>query len=285
MNIKFKNSVYTGSYCYTIMTDDGQEHVRNNMPCYGELRKYESTHKGECTQPSNYKPGDLHFPFPKEGKPIAVRVGFNNATPTALEYWFGKDSPWLGHIVDDIQIEGKQVQINNMAIDSTVMVNAFKTCTTNCKNIDQIEALIKEGLSVREALAATLLNSMHLLKQGIYQADNYSTAANMSLKRILSGKPKDVTGGNFCDRVDYNRTNLADVWSYHVGAVTTNWWGPAMKAAGAVPYSGRIIQDADWNKMAEMIKKVFADRLKVEEEPTNELFIWKTTSGKTNAPA
>ena len=140
MTISKRDFLTLKGISYIIYTDGGIQNVRENQPCYGELRKYEKTHPGECTQPANAKPGDLRSPFPA-GTPTMLEVPFftstygastpSEATDKLFLAFFGVTSPWLAGFGEVEFVKGSKdhiegIRIPDLTIDATVTVNSFK---------------------------------------------------------------------------------------------------------------------------------------------------------------
>ena len=285
---------------YIIYTTEG-EFPRQNQPCYGELRKYEKTHKGECTQPGNHKPGDLHSPFP-DGTPIGLVVPFPRITKTVktdrvFRAMFSKDSPWyIGfkdvsffNITDSDRIGG--VIIDNMEIDPTVLVNALKTLQSfqSPQVVDDFCDLVDNGLTENEALAVIMLNGSGSILNGVQPTGGYKAPTQFSAKRFFNKTPNDLTGGVLRDRIDYNRTDMhKPFWGESTeGAI--NWQVEASKA-GAPKFTGyaAIKPEEKEARRAEFVKSfvsaakvVFETAIKNEKDPEIKPFNWTTTSGKS----
>ena len=206
---------------------DGQErtdvtiHPRWNQPCYGELRKYKSTHPDECTQPKNEKPDDLWHPFP-DGTPVAVGTKFlhkpSEASDALLRFVFSGRSPWLSGIGGPQLVLGEKehivgVLMRDTRLDPTVLVNLFnnvKSLLLLGDNPGTFMKLIEGGFSEAEAIATILATRSPL--QYVAQPDGYYTTQRLSLRRIVEQKARDLTGGTLHDRFDYNRTELENVF-------------------------------------------------------------------------
>lgn len=196
-------------------------HPRWNQPCYGELRKYKSTHPYECTQPKNEKPDDLWHPFP-DGTPVAVGTKFlhkpSEASDALLRFVFSGRSPWLSGIGDpDLVLDKKEhvvgVLMRDTRLDPTVLVNLFnntKSLLLLNDNPATFMKLIEGGFSEAEAIATILATRTPL--QYVAQPDGYYTTQRLSLRRIVEQEARDLTGGTLHDRFDYNRTELENVF-------------------------------------------------------------------------
>lgn len=299
----FESNIWnTRNHAYLLLVD-GKEHLRPGQPCYGELRKYESTHKGDCTQPLDQKPGDLHCPFP-EGNPTGVVFPFNKisgwetiskeANDLMFEAFFGERSPWLKGITPRTFIthEGRigAVQFHDAKIDPTVLVNLCKNFRNSLARADDLLELVKYGMSLNEATAVLLLNTMSF-KLGINMPSAYSVAKDFSVRRFFDHTPNDHSGGLLCDRIDYNRKRMQDTFKCNdkEGENPANaysqvsWWTTEMIAKGHPRYpilaSGKPI---DIKKFVLDAKELFLERYRQEETPVIVPYIWKTTSGKTN---
>lgn len=213
-----------GYYAFCIVTKDEEGlftiHERDREPCYGGLRKYKSTHKGDCTQP-DHKPGDLHNPFP-EGEPVAVGFSFSALKYLDSYYLFeacwGDTSPWIKGFGSRENIEvtytedGKilGVILKNTDIDPTVLVNLAKFTKAMTQHQEEtFNSLVKEGLDTHEALAVMTYNSGHLTPMG---ANGYTFSQVVDFKRFKSGDAKDHTGGTLRQRFDYSRKQLHNLF-------------------------------------------------------------------------
>lgn len=276
---------------YILYTDKG-EFVRQNQACYGELRKYEKTHPGECTQPHNPKPGDLHSPFP-EGTPLALLMPFNRMgnhtgdTDAVAELLFSEKSPWVSGFGkttffknDHGNLHG--IIINDLNIDPTVLVNLFKTMqqVMQPQAAKNIVDLINEGLEPYEAIAAMMLNSGNY-SYGALAVPAYTQSTQFSAKKFFTQRPNDLTGGVLRDRIDYNRTDMHKPFWGNLEDGGIDWTAELVKA-GLPKYTysskspGITISD-----FVPKVKDIFKKALDNEPDPVIEPFNWKTTSGKT----
>jgi len=203
-------------------------HPRFNQPCFGELRKYESTHPKDCTQPENGKPGDLHWPFP-DGRPVSLAIQiprYNGLNPSEERTTFLKGffenplNPWLSGFLGAKNVElflDKSGEVTgfllkSLAFDPTVFVNMmFFLSDLGGKSLKDIEKLKSLGLTDNEAYLFLVLNN-HGIDE-IYQSNSYHFAERTDPKKFLSGTPNDLTGGTLADRFDYNRTDIHDVFA------------------------------------------------------------------------
>lgn len=201
---------------------DHSIHPRYDQPCLGELRKYKATHPDECTQPGNEKPTDLWHPFP-DGNPVMVGTKFVGATKgpyhvdidLMIEEAFSDESPWaLGGSPKFVRGESYLVGVvlQDTAVDPTTMVNLFNNIRCRTGVGVAYKTLRDEGLSIREAFAVLLFSGRGTPFNYIYGPDGYYTTSRVSARRILEAKPRDLSGGLFCDRIDYNRTELENVF-------------------------------------------------------------------------
>lgn len=277
-----------------ILTMDGDKHyTRQKQPCYGELRKYESTHKGECTQPENQKPTDLHHPFP-EGTPTGLVVPFTNyfeqvypvlaegEANSLFETMFSIDSPWARGFGKEISFVKKNNSVNavkfsDMTLDSTILVNSFKVMQGLITKVRDFNDLLTIGMDRYEALAVLTINGI-TPRLGVSQADSYCVNPSFSFKRFFNREPNDLTGGSLSERVDYNRTNLADVFK---GGTGTTWYSLSKDRLPAYGKRGYHCKDFP-EGFVSIVKDLFAEAMDKEEAPVTEKYIWKTTSGRTN---
>lgn len=265
---------------FIIVTDDGIEHIRQSQPCYGELRKYESTHKGDCTQPGNYKPGDLYYPFPN-GTP--VRLLIKNLYPSlernlVCEIFFSEESPWIRgfnsvEFIKDDKGVIKGFDLKDTKIDTTVLVNLLKHLDS-CK-APSLEKYLKSGLTPKESMAIIAMNGGFDIEQSINPPYYYISPKVFSAKRFFSQNPVDLTGGTLFDRVDYNRTSMQDVFLGNTSDGATDWVNFLRNKFPA----GRVVLKDDLQKL----KDAFSEMIEKEKDPVNKPYIWKKTDGRTNA--
>lgn len=211
-------------------------HTRIYQPCYGELRKYKKTHPKDCTQPNNTKPSDLHCPFP-DGTPLAISVTFgargtNFQTRILKEqnyirYMFSNDSPWLKGFKHEKHIEWTLKDDNIIGfvlktteIDPTVFVNLLNNIKSYLQYEEEglFDKLVSKGLSKRQAVLFISSISMKLSKMyrvvRQHQQQGYYTPHHIDIERFIKRNPHDLSGGTFQDRVDYNRTDLQNIFSF-----------------------------------------------------------------------
>lgn len=279
---------------YILTMDDDRHFIREKQPCYGELRKYESTHKGECTQPINPKPSDLRKPFPG-GTPTSLMVPFgqyfreyfdydpSEKTDVIFKALFSEDSPWVSgfgksweFVKQDNFIYG--VKFDPESLDTTVLVNSFKTFYGLMNKVDDFLQLRSMGMTPNEVLCTLILNGMSPTL-GVSTADTYCVNPNFSFKRFFNKQPNDLTGGYLKDRVDYNRTNMADPFKCDVK--TTTWYNllkDRLEVYGKRGYTRREFPD----NFVNIVKDAIQEAMDSEPEPLMTKYIWKTTSGRTN---
>ncbi len=277
-----------------VLTMDGDKHfIRQSQPCYGELRKYESTHRGECTQPLNPKPSDLRQPFP-EGTPTQLVVPFKSyfaqlypvlqdgEANDLFETMFSVDSPWAKGFGKEVSFVKENnsivaVKFSDLDLDTTILVNSFKIMQGLIPKVRDFNDLLKLGMERYEALCVLTVNGVSP-RLGVSQADSYSTNLQFSFKRFFNREPNDLTGGSLRDRIDYNRTNLADVFK----GAKAQWY---TLAKGRLPYYGQrgysTAQEFP-EGFVKSVKDVFAEAMDNEETPVTPKYIWTTTSGRTN---
>jgi hypothetical protein len=207
------------------VSKDYSIHPRYHQPCYGELRKYKATHPEECTQPGNEKPTDLWSPFP-DGKPVAVGTNFFGSKneryfrdcDMMIEEAFGEESPWrLGATQGRPKFVRAEkylvgVILQDTMVDPTVMVNLFNNLKCRLSTGPVYKQLRDEGMTVREAFAVLLMVGRGSPLANFSGPDSYYTTLRISARRILEAKPRDLSGGLFSDRIDYNRTQLENVF-------------------------------------------------------------------------
>lgn len=277
---------------YIIYTTEG-EYPRQSQPCYGELRKYEKTHKGECTQPENSKPGDLHSPFPN-GTPEAIVIPFPRITPKSSDTdivfraMFSKDSPWYSGFNDVTFFMTEKgfiggVIIEDVKIDTTVLVNCLKTMQNfhNVQMVKDFVDLIGFGSTEAEALAIVMLNSV-APSSGVGYTDSYKAPVQFSAKRFFNRTPNDLTGGYFRDRIDYNRTDMHKPFWGDEGFI--QWNKKTFPTIPEMTYT-KPTPEARLERLKVFsikAREVFQEALAAEPDPVLKPFVWKTTSGKTS---
>lgn len=252
---------------------DYSYHQRSDQPCYGELRKYKSTHGDECTQPDNRKPGDLHHEFP-DGIPYLVGTRFS-FTPTVetdrlfQAVFLSTKSPWKKGLDDPrvVSENGHSVGlIMGCSVDPTVMVSAFNFFKSKYMDAKSFARLVDLGMKKEYALAVLLLNGGggQSVFDKIAPTYDYYFPAVFSARRFFNQEPKDLSNGLFKDRVDYNRTLLQDVFrsdKSEKGLV----WAKACKQSGIVkgeinPYDLKKSHLKD-EELVEKITKMFDEAL------------------------
>lgn len=234
-----------GSISWSMITQDEDLglsfHERKKQPCFGEMRKYKSTHGDECHKPEG-KPGDLHDPFPK-GTPVAISIAWGTYPPPIpvesdeldeLIYLFwGAKSPWINGFVhpeslDFTLTEDKKSYrgfvLTNTDFDPTVFVNLINVWKKIWGYQPSHEPVLKkyrlakeaglEGVELIIAMASVNLmeNSNWGQKEGIIFDDGYYTPRSWDLTRLRNQDPKDISGGTFRDRYDYDRMYLHTIF-------------------------------------------------------------------------
>lgn len=280
------------SIAYVLTMDGDRHYIRQNQPCYGELRKYESTHKGDCTQPLNPKPSDLKFPFP-EGTPTGLVVPFHSyfeqLYPTLsegeandlMETMFSVESPWARGFGKGVTFVKKNnsvvaVKFSDMGLDSTILVNSFKVMQSLIMKVRDFNQLLTMGMDRYEALCVLMLNGVSP-KLGVSASDSYSVNPSFSFRRFFERNPNDLTGGYLSERVDYNRTNMADVFK---GGLTS-WYELSKGRLPVYGQRGYACQDFP-EGFVKIVKDIISEAHGKEPSMVTEKYIWKTTSGRTN---
>jgi hypothetical protein len=225
--INFNNTLH-GSYpgCLVMKHDNGDLEIvpRPSNPCYGYLRKYQSTHGAEATQPEG-KPGDLRYPFPK-GEPFALAVPFGTCPENDLfNYVWSDRSPWIKGFGGEHTLirthsgpEGKEkftgIILTNTDVDPTVMVNLLKFtyCYLPGSSL-KWDTLRKEGLDEFEALCCVTLDFQQQYTPAASPVNTYMFPQMASLKKFKNGEPNDFSGGTFRKRFDYSRKNIQDIFA------------------------------------------------------------------------
>lgn len=230
-----------------LMENDGKAevHLRDDQPCYGELRKYEKTHPGQCTgdQGKVGRPDDLNHPFP-DGKPVGLVISFKSwvfhnvdlgVDPKDVDEYFSYFfSPLLSPfarglggqteiIRQDDQVAG--VILYDMRLDPTVLIDLL--LLTKYLGFDdglgRLSNYRRAGLSWEEAALATytiyqdITVAVFNRYNHIAAMDPYVTSPKIDVRRFLAGDPLDLTGGLFEDRFDYNRPKIHDIFNPRKG--------------------------------------------------------------------
>lgn len=277
-----------GYYSYTIFTDDDRSHIRSSQPCYGELRKYERTHPGECTQPKDSRPGDLRHPFPT-GNPVEIYINttMSSTGPNDLtEYALSNESPFAKGLKDAKMICSengvRKGVLISADIDPTITVNFFKNINKYSSRsiLAKGYSLLKDaGFSYDEVLLFGYLNDTNPMTQ-ISIPNGYTTPTQVSVKRFLGKNPKDLTGGLLSQRVDYNRKSMHEIFQYDDNSLM-NWYTFCTKEKGLKAWSdGTPLMN--FTQLSSIYREFLDYRLKNEVDPVDTVYQWTTTSGKTN---
>lgn len=194
---------------------------RDQLPCWGELRKYKDTHKKAYTRPEDdYHPRDLYQPFPA-GVPCAVvinRKQFSAGLSDEFTEVFNevlKEGPWTG--LSEVSLTGKNIvvvcedQTKGLRLDSTEFVSFLAFISGLSPESIKWYKSTREFLTVREAV----FSHMSQKNAPLYGLNGENTYyfAHRSPYRILNGLPRGLSEGAFGDGFDYNRKRLQDVFS------------------------------------------------------------------------
>lgn len=274
VNEKYTNSNYWNSFALEMNNEE--VFFRIGRPCYGELRKYESTHRGDCTQPKNSKPGDLtgnNFP---DGTPTSLalyRGGFN-VPREVQDFLFSDESPWVRGFGGSSNVENhdKFVLLKDTEFDPTVLVNLLKSLQnsqwhgqpSNLKNMEDL----------KKAYLINMLSNGNIMPRAWYGFNTYFVAPNFSMKRYFNQNPMDVTGGTLKDRVDYNRSEL------HMTFYTDKSMGGLSKISTTM-----FQKFTDPKDCVKIWSDLIDQTLDEERDPVDVPYYWETTSGRTNRPA
>jgi hypothetical protein len=279
---------------FLIITDGDKEHIRNNQPCYGELRKYESTHPGECTQSIDIRPGDLRAPFPA-GTPTGFYFDFSPRTTSGkrdersnklFEAFFNEESPWFAGFKDYLFERDNNniiigVHLPRADVDPTVLVNLLRNVRTNLGEARLVEfiKMISLGLTNNEALAVLCNNGGLAIERGVGNPYYYDNPKIFSARRFFQQTPNDLSGGFLSQRVDYNRKLMQDVFlgTAETGGIS---WNKHMTDHGLPAYGTKVLEMKD---VVSKLKDAFAHAIDNEQAPEVVPYVWKTTSGKTNS--
>lgn len=249
---------------YTILVRNEDEsltlHVRSAIPCYGELRKYKSTHGDEATQPED-RPGDLHWPFP-EGTPVAIGVKFDqregcqhSLVQNDIARMISDDSPWrrgFGSQDDVIQTKNGLI-FKNTEIDPTVLVHMLKVIQgIPLQQYDQFFGGVRdigffEYLFIRSAICPVTQTRLST------HTNAYVWNIQFDAKKYLSGDSNDLTGGTLKNRFDYSRAHLQNVFKGKFNFI---------KRLGEIgKIQGSIIEFGSNENMVAAIRTVWAECL------------------------
>lgn len=260
-----------GGIAYTILMRNADDsltlHVRSRIPCYGELRKYTSTHGDEATQPED-RPGDLYYPFPT-GTPIAVGVKLDQRSgkqysgmSETIARMLKNDSPWrrgFGSEDDVIQTEHGLV-FKNTDIDPTILVHMLKVIQhfkTSNKNINYYVGDLSDLGDFANIFLSTFIHPYTKTSMST-QCDSYVWNAGFDGGRYLSGNPHDLTGGTFVNRFDYSRKYLQDIFKGDFNFMKS------LSKTGIV--SGMQIKFNSPEEMRQAIRKAWAECVACQTE-------------------
>lgn len=191
---------------------------RDDLPCWGELRKYEYSHGDDCTEKHDGRPTDLYQPFP-EGKPEALVIGlrnFHKEIGLILDEIL-LEGPWMDELRKGTEIERTDTSLvfyaknlqRGLGFEPTVLVSMLAfLCSLG--HATDVWHEYRQHLSVRETIILMMSQTI-LPKHGLSWENDYYFS-NRSAYRILEGKPHLLSGGTFGDRVDYSRQRLQDVF-------------------------------------------------------------------------
>lgn len=188
---------------------------RDSLPCWGELRRYKSSHK-DCTRPEDSRPHDLFQPFP-DGTPYGIVIGmrnwFNHNKYTDVIRRVITEGPWKSILGDKVEVTDDYISITSyntglnggLKLDSTVLVSLLAF-------IGRINDWFVQTLSflpLEEAIAS----QMHVCNRPEYGvSSNPYYFARISPRRISQDDPRMLSEGSMKDLFDYNRKRLQDVF-------------------------------------------------------------------------
>lgn len=202
-------------------------HDRINQPCWGELRKYRSTHYHDCTKLEDARPEDLFSPFP-DGTPEAIGIPFSciGALTPLKQYLFSNESPWRKGFgsSSDIILTWTGIILKNTDIDPTVLVNLL----INIRNMKQyneteknFEKFLAEGLTKFESAFLCIFSGVssysYAMPSNVHRLqvpppNDYINTLFVSLSRLYEQNPHDLTGGTLRNRFDYERKKIKDIF-------------------------------------------------------------------------
>lgn len=224
-------SFYSGlanGYCFTLTTLQKlkskqsvfETYYRTNQPCYGEMRKYKSTHE-DCTAPED-KPGDLHDPFPFTGDLYRITVGYPinsefKSQKVFMEYLL-TESPMSKAIIPDtpskvIKYPEAMAFAFSANAEPTVLVNMFKNCMSWLPSlgVQRWENLRSYGLTKDQALFAMMFLSS--TNSGYDNEDDYLEDCDCETCKAFRENNKKEPGSadkvflNFINTAEYTNTN------------------------------------------------------------------------------
>ena len=216
------------SYCIVVRNENNEIeiHKREDQPCIGgEHRKYKASHGDDCTRPQDYRPGDLHWPFPK-GTPVALSYKHRvyNTQKELIEFILSDESPWIKGFrgqkyIEFIPSKKKDVAydgwiVKTAVLDPTVWINCLKFIKEASHTV--FNQLQKHGMSKKEAITCMTLMSLRDIPKilgHILPPSGYVRSIASTVDRVFNANPRDLTGGTLADRWDYNRPDMASVFT------------------------------------------------------------------------
>lgn len=219
--------------------EDEGEHIgdftlapRDDLPCWGELRKYQYSHGEDCTQPDDYRPTDLYQPFPagipealcvslhQFGGKIWVDGDYKDVDPLGMVKMLEElidDSPWMPelkkskvYIDDGVLVFKANHRGSGLEFDPTVLVS-FLAFLAQSLRLQHLYFSFREHLSVRETCLLMMSQLESPSRNVSWENDYYF--ANRSVRRVLDADPRMLSGGTFGSRQDYSRQELQEVFS------------------------------------------------------------------------
>lgn len=185
------------SYILAMREESGELklHHRANQPCYGELRKYFATHEDQYTDPEphdEYRPGDLHDPFP-EGTPEGLGLNFNNwdtifsqegsvvkelipVRDRLIRYAFSENSPWRRGIVPGTIEFVEAPVVIKASFPDHIKKNSYTAFGKDKFETNAIAGIIMRDLSVDPTVSVNLFNNIKWV---------FSTESAMGFAKML----------------------------------------------------------------------------------------------------
>lgn len=214
-----------GMNFHLLMKQDGvlKPYSREHQPCQGgEMRKYRSSHPGDCTRPQDGRPGDLQHRFP-EGEPVAIGRSYAdlNMDRRMIEDILS-EGPYrkIGLETTDVISDKDRclgIVVMNLDVDPTLLVSMFQYINTVGHHHQVYHKMVGYGLTKAEALCSLMLWS-HDPRKSFGETYSYYFPTSASIRRIVEGDPHDLSAdpngqtGTFRQRYDYNRPEIQNLF-------------------------------------------------------------------------
>ena len=238
---------------------------RTSQPCYGEMRKYKSTHE-DCNMPEN-KPCDLDDPFPFNGNPVALTVGFTSGHKEFLETVFLKSN--MKEIFKHAEIfnikGGKCVLfLPDCEFDPTTAVNFFKNIL--CSDYQAFNFFKNNGITDPNLLSflEMFVNNPYKDSSGAWRVqgiNTYSSTNTPSYKNFVDANPNILSSDLFSNRGDYNRKELDKVWTDPLVYAGTHKKEDLFRFINAESIAMNVKTAGEFTKMVEKIVPLYDSRI------------------------